>query len=138
MSTASWKYIAPVAFTLLLTACVPPGGTDGTPPAPTGIRAFSGGGSGEVAVTWDPVPGPVGVAHYKIYENRLAGQYWLLGIVTNEALGTIEAGRIGIVDAPDYWPWPQLQPSQRCYAVTTVSTTGREGPMSATVCGSPP
>jgi hypothetical protein len=84
------------------------------------------------------VPAAVGVAHYKVYENRLEGQFWLLGVVTNDALGTIEPARIGIVDAPDYWPWPLLQPTQRCYVVTTVSTNGREGPMSALVCGSPP
>jgi hypothetical protein len=130
--------MAPVALIVLLTACVPPGGADAVPPAPSGVKAFSGGGSGEVAVTWDPVPAPVGVAHYKVYENRLPGQFWLLAAVTNDALGTIEPGRIGVVDAPDYWPWPILQPTQRCYVVTTVSTNGREGPMSPLVCGSPP
>ena len=37
-----------------------------------------GGGSGEVVVTWDPLPAAVGVAHFRVYENRLPGQFWLL------------------------------------------------------------
>jgi hypothetical protein len=138
MSIWKWARAASVALVVLLAACAPPGGLDQAPPAPIGVRAFSGGGSGEVAVTWDPVPAVFGVAHYRVYENRLNGQFWLLGIVTSDALGTIEPGRLGIVDAPDYWPWPLLRPTQRCYVVTTVSTTGREGPMSPQVCGSPP
>jgi hypothetical protein len=120
--------VAPIALVVLLTACVPPG-PDVVPPAPSGVKAFTGGGSGEVIVTWDPVSAAVGVAHYKVYENRLPGEFWLLGAVTNDALGTLEPGRIGIVDAPDYWPWPGLQPTQRCYVVTTVSTHCRESAM---------
>ena len=55
-------------------------------------------------VTWDPVPLLVGVAHYRVYENRQKGAFWLLAVVTADALGTLEPGRIGMVDAPDYWP----------------------------------
>jgi hypothetical protein len=138
MNIFKWTQGAAVVLVLLLTACVPPGGTDAVPPAPGGIRAFTGGGSGEVVVTWDPVPAAIGVAHYRVYENRLKGQFWLLAVVTTDALGTLEPGRIGIVDAPDYWPWPLLAPTRRCYVVTTVSTNGRESPLSPQVCGSPP
>jgi hypothetical protein len=81
------------------------------PPAPGGIRAFSG----EVIVMWDPAPVVVGVAHDRVYQNRQKGAFWLLAVVTADALGTLEPGRIGIVDAPDYWPWPLLGPTQRCY-----------------------
>jgi hypothetical protein len=138
MNLSKWTHGAPVVVALLLTACMPPGGADTVPPAPAGIRAFTGGGSGEVIVTWDPIPAAVGVAYYRVYENRLEGQYWLLAAVTSESLGTLEPGRIGIVDAPDYWPWPLLGPTRRCYVVTTVATNGRESAMSPPVCGSPP
>ena len=61
-------------------------------------------------------------------------------MVTPAALGALVAGRFGVVDAADYWPWPSggVAPGPRCYAVTAVSTHGLEGPMSADVCGSPP
>ena len=134
-----WPLIAAVAAALFATGCVPPGGsTNGPPPAPAGVKAGPGGGSGEVVVTWDPLPAAVGVAHFRVYENRLPGQFWLLGVVTDEALGTLEPGRLGIVDAPDYWPWPTLQPPNRCYVVSAVSTSGLEGPFSSQVCGSAP
>ncbi|AQX16167.1 MULTISPECIES: hypothetical protein [Tessaracoccus] len=46
---------------------------------------------------------------------------------------------LGVVDAPDYWPWPSGgDPSaERCYAVAAVSTTGLEGPMSPVACATP-
>jgi hypothetical protein len=91
-------------------------------------------------VTWDPLPALASVARYDVYESRLTGQFWLLAVVTDAALGTLEPGRIGIVDAPDFWPWPSGAPAtgQRCYVVTAVSTNGLEGAMSAQACGSPP
>ena len=60
-------------------------------------------------------------------------------MVTPEALGEIAPGRIGIVDAADYWPWPTggLAPGPRCFVVTAVSKKGLEGPMSPPACGSP-
>jgi hypothetical protein len=45
-------------------------GMSGVFAPPSGIKAFSGGGSGEVIVTWDPLPAGVGVAQYRVYENR--------------------------------------------------------------------
>jgi len=125
---------------LLGAGCVPPGsGTDGPPPAPTGLTAGAGGGSGEVVVTWDPLPAMADVAFYRVYEVKQPGQLWHLAVVTDDALGTLEPGRLGVVDAPDFWPWPLVGPAgpQRCYLVTAVSAGGLEGAMSSQVCGSP-
>lgn len=141
-----WATVATLTLGLLGAGCVPPpNGTNGPPPAPTGLQAQSGGGSGEVFVTWDPLPAAVGVASYHVYEvatpgTRLKGQFWLLAVVTNDALGQFVAGRFGIVDSPDLWPWPNPGPiaTQRCYVLTAVSTQGLEGAMSPQICGSPP
>jgi hypothetical protein len=108
------------------------------PPAVQGLSAGSGGGSGEVVVTWDPLPAAAKVAFYRVYERKGTGTFWLLAIVTDAALDALEPGRLGIVDAADYWPWPTIGVPQRCYVVTAVSTRGLEGPMSAEICGSPP
>ncbi len=113
---------------LQLTRCCPP------PAAVTGVTTQPGGGSGEVVVTWPPLPPSSGVAFYRVYERKDVGTYWLVAIVTDDALGTLEPGRLGIVDAADFWPWPSGGAAQRCYRVTAVSTHGLEGPMSAEVC----
>ena len=139
-----WTVVGTLALALLLAACVPPASSSptGAPPAPTGVRAFSGGGSGEVEVDWYKLPTSVGVAFYRVYERKAVGTFWLLGIVTDGAFSAYP-GRVGLVDAPDYWPWPSLLAHnsagrQRCYVVTAVSTRGLEGAMSTPVCGYPP
>jgi len=135
-----WAIVAVLSLGVVGAGCVPPTGTSGAPPAPSGITAGPGGGSGEVILTWDPLPSVVGVASYHVYERRFAGQYWLLAVVTGEALGTLAPGRLGVVDAPDVWPWPTggVGIGPRCYVVSAVSTEGLEGAMSGQVCGSPP
>ena len=91
-------------------------------------------------MSWDPLPASEGIAFYRVYERKGTGTYWLLAIVTDEALGLIVPGKLAIVDAADFWPWPTagVPPGPRCYVVTAVSTRGLEGPRSAEVCGSPP
>ena len=86
-------------------------------------------------MTWDPLPASASVAHYCVYERKNVGTYWLLAIVTDAAIGVLTPGRVGIVDAADFWSWPTAGVPQRCYVVTAVSTHGLEGPMSAEVCG---
>jgi len=90
-------------------------------------------------VTWDPLPPSENVAFYRVYERKGDGTYWLLAIVTNDALGLLQPGRLGIVDAADYWPWPSggVPSGPRCYVVSAVSTNGLEGALSIEVCGSP-
>jgi hypothetical protein len=113
--------------------CCPP------PPKVTGLLAQPGGGSGEVMVTWDPLPMSADVVFYRVYERKAVGEWWHLAVVTDAALGVLAPGRLGIVDAADYWPWPSggVAPVPRCYVVTAVSRRGLEGPMSVEVCGSP-
>lgn len=91
-------------------------------------------------MTWPPLSASAGVAFYRVYERKGHGTWWHLAVVTNEALGDISPGRLGIVDAADYWPWPTggVAPGPRCFTVTAVSTHGLEGPMASEVCGSPP
>ena len=109
------------------------------PAAPSGLTATAGGGSMEVQLTWDPSAAPASVRHYRVHRRKSVGQYDLLAVVTPDALGLLAPGRLGVIDAPDYWPWPSGgDPSaERCYAVSAVSTHGLEGPMSALVCASP-
>ena len=74
-----------------------------------------------------------------VYQRKGTGLWWHLAIAGDAALGVLAPGRIGIVDAPDAWPWPSggVAPGPRCYTVTAVSTGGLEGPMSAEACGAP-
>lgn len=109
------------------------------PPAPSGLTANGGGGSGEVTVTWNPVPSGAAVAFYRVYRVKGDGILYHLAAVLPSALGQLEPGRLGIIDAPDYWPWPTGDDGtgQRCYAVTTVSKRGLEGAMSGHACATP-
>ena len=80
------------------------------------------------------------VAFYRVYERKGNGTWWHLAVVTADALGDLAPGRLGIVDAPDYWPWPSggSGAGTRCFVVTALSKHGLEGPMSTEACGSPP
>ncbi|MHA6524732.1 hypothetical protein [Tessaracoccus sp. G1721] len=113
--------------------CCPP------PTAPSGLTATPGGGSAEVQITWDPLAAPASVAHYRVYRRKTTGQFYLLAVITADALGLLVPGKLGIVDAPDYWPWPSGADAstERCYAVSAVSTRGLEGPMSGIACSLP-
>ena len=92
-----------------------------------------------MVVTWDPLPPVEQVAFYRVYERKDTGAYWHLAVVTDAALGLVDPGRLGIIDAADVWPWPTggVVPGPRCYVVTAVSRQGLEGPFSADACGSP-
>ena len=113
--------------------CCPP------PPAPRNVGAAGGGGSGEVVVTWEPLPAAARVRFYRVYERKGEGRWWNLAVVADETLGTLAPGRVGLVDAPDYWPWPSgADPAaERCYAVSAISDHGLEGPLSRLVCAIP-
>ena len=93
--------------TLSLGRCCPP------PPAVSGLAAAAGGGSGEVVVTWDPLPAGARVRFYRVYERKGTGRWWQLAVVTDEVLGDLAPGKIGVVDAPDSWPWPSGMRSDR-------------------------
>lgn len=108
------------------------------PPPVTGLTAVTGGGSGEVLVTWPPLPASEGVTSYRLYKRRADGTELAPATVTDATLG-IAPGRLGVVDAPDTGPWPTTEPDPgpRCYRVSAVSPAGVEGPQSAEACGSP-
>lgn len=112
--------------------CRPPG-------APSGLTVAAGGGSMEVQVTWDPLAAAASTAHYRVYRRKHAGQFDLLAVVTADALGLLVPAKLGLVDAPDYWPWPSGgdPAAERCYAVSAVSIRGLEGPMCAVACATP-
>lgn len=123
----------PIARALGLRQCCPP------PPQVKGMAAAPGGGSGEVVVTWTPLPASAGVRFYRVHRRKATGLWSPLAVVTDETLGTLAPGKLGLVDAPDSWPWPSgADPTaERCYAVSAVSTNGLEGPFSAVACALP-
>lgn len=89
-------------------------------------------------VTWDPLPSSERVAFYRVYVQKGTGTAWHLAVVNDDALGLLVTDKLGLVDAPDYWPWPTIGiATPRCYFVTAVSEQGLEGPPSAAACGSP-
>ena len=57
----------------------------------------------ETLVTWDPLPASAQVAHYRVYRRKGTGTWWLLAIADDAALGLLQPGRIGIVDAVIRW-----------------------------------
>lgn len=91
-------------------------------------------------VTWDPLSPAADIAFYRVYEKKGDGLWWHLAVVTSDALGALAPGRLGIVDAADYWPWPTggVAAGPRCFTVAAVSRRGLEGPMSAEACGTSP
>lgn len=109
------------------------------PPAPSGLTASGGGGSGEVMVTWDPLPVTAKIAFYRVYRTKNDETLYHLAAVLPTALGQLAPGVLGIVDAPDYWPWPTIDDGtgQRCYVVSAVSRRGLEGRMSGQACAMP-
>ncbi len=103
------------------------------------MTATTGGGSGEVQVTWVPLGPSEAVRYYRVYEQKGTGTRWHLADVTTDALGLLEPGRLGIVDASDYWPWPTIGVGgARCYEITAVGESGLEGPPSVAVCNPSP
>jgi hypothetical protein len=82
-------------------------------------------------VTW--LPGPADVAFYRVYRHKGNDQLIPVAVVLPSAIGILETGRVGIVDAPDYWPWPTgADPdADRTYRITATSTMGLESGLSS-------
>jgi hypothetical protein len=62
------------------------------PPAPSELTAGGGGGSGEVMVTWDPLPATAGVAFYRVYRAKSDKTLYHLAVVLPSAVGQLAAG----------------------------------------------
>jgi hypothetical protein len=85
-----------------------------------------GGGSEEVAVTWEPNPVEDGVTWYNAYFSEMPGgaKTYVRSINPTEMIGD----RVGFID------YPRAQTDgQTCYVIAAVSPVG-EGPFSAEAC----
>ena len=49
-------------------------------PAGRHVSATGGGGSGEVVVTWEPLPAGARVRFYRVYERKGEGRWWNLAV----------------------------------------------------------
>lgn len=98
-------------------ATLPPTAPPTTPQPPgqvTDLTAEPGGGSGEVSLKWDAVPG---AAQYRIYRSSTQG-------VTGSLVATANTNEY--VDVPG---------AHSYYQVSAVSSNGLEGERSVEVCG---
>jgi hypothetical protein len=106
---------------------------DSTPGAPsqvTGVVATTGGGSGEISVSWDTVPDP-DVGHYNVWHSDLPGETKTLLDPTNGPVA-IPGDRWSIID----YPRPVVV-GMDCYQISAVDLSGNEGLRSVEACFAP-
>ena len=103
-------------------------GLDTTPSQVTDVIATLSGGSGEIDVSWDPVP-DLDIDHYNIWYSELPGGTKTL--ITDPYIGpdTRDSGRWYIIDYPR-----SLVSGNDCYQVSAVDLAGQEGQRSAEAC----
>lgn len=107
------------------------------PSAVQGVTAYGGGGSDEIVVTWDPLPPTQMVDRYRVYLVRASHPNWHVTDIFPDSIGRLGVGRLGVVDARDYFPRPFVEEGDsRCYVIAAVAR-GVEGPPSAKSCGTP-
>jgi hypothetical protein len=123
------------------------------PGIPSGVSARTGGGSGEVVLDWNAVPGAAG---YRVLRSSSAGGPFGVVADVNVTIGATTAAddvvniwsrqhsyvpQRGRLDGPDRSASFQYVdvggPGQRCYEVVAYNGAGA-GPASAVACGSPP
>lgn len=96
-----------------------------------GLEVTLGGGSEEVAVTWDPNPEPY-VDHYDVYFSQTpGGAHAFVRSITDDSLSPTP-GRPGYVDHPR-----DQTVGMTCYLVRAVDVGGGEGPFSDEECFDP-
>lgn len=117
---------------------------DDPPPAPPGavtITAFGpGGGSGEVYVSWDAVPGATG---YRVYRSDSPDGPFVAaasfdvasGVSSDEYTGTHEY--VGIWGADPSFQYVEAIGGGVAYLLVVAFNAGGEGPASGPVCGEP-
>lgn len=98
------------------------------PPAVSGLAAGEGAGSGEVQITWNPLPSPP-VAWYRLYRSRTAGGPYDHAYLVANAPSVELGGAVGVLELG--------VAERRYYRVSAVRADGREGPISAEVSGAP-
>lgn len=110
--------------------------------APTGVYATPGGGSGEIAVIWEMVPGATG---YRVYRTSTAGGPYAPSASYDVASGvtTVEVdGYEYVYVEPAPYTTTQLRYTEAIRGEFTwfrvsAFTAGGEGPMSGVVCSGP-
>jgi hypothetical protein len=114
------------------------------PPRVTGLAAATGGGSGEVLVSWDRLPIAAGVAVYRVYRRVAPGVWRPLAAVEPVSSDPGLPGKVVLLDHPGAFPGAgtaggdEDATGARTYAVAALGTSGREGAWSAPATGSPP
>ena len=139
------------------TTTAPPPTTTTAPPAPVPAVAVAtarkGGGSGEVAVRWNAVPGATG---YRVLRRLgtsgsfdTVADFDITTGVTNAADGVVDIwseqnSYVPVRNAfqgPDQSPWFEYvdvgDRTQRCYQIVAYNPSG-DAPTSTTACASPP
>lgn len=96
-----------------------------------GLEVTLGGGSEEVAVTWDYNPEPY-VDHYDVFFSEAPGdpQSFVISIVDDSVSPT--PGRPGFIDYPR-----DQTAGMTCYRVRAIGDDGGEGPLSDEECFDP-
>ena len=113
------------------------------PPRVTGVVAATGGGSGEVFVAWDPVPGGVAAA-YRVYRRTAPGVWRALATVTPTSFDPAFPGKVVLLDFAGTFPGggpgggDEDASGLRHYVVAAISAAGLEGPWSAPASAGPP
>lgn len=103
----------------------------GPPSQVQDVTVGLGGGSGEVAVTWQVNP-EGDVAHYAVFFSQTpGGSYGLVRTVEDDS-GSPTPGRPGFVDHPR-----DQTVGMTCYRVRAIDLNGKEGALSAESCFDP-
>jgi hypothetical protein len=124
-TTVAPTTIAPTTTTVAPTTTAAPTTTVAAGPSQvTGLAVGLGGGSLEVAVTWDPHPD---ADHYRVYFSELPGgdKEFVREVEPTEMVGS----QVGFID----YPRNQTE-GETCYVVSAVDGDGIEGPVSVEAC----
>jgi len=124
-TTVAPTTIAPTTTTVAPTTTAAPTTTVAAGPSQvTGLAVGLGGGSLEVAVTWDPHPD---ADRYRVYFSELPGgdKEFVREVDPTEMVGS----QVGFID----YPRNQTE-GETCYVVSAVNTDGIEGPPSIEAC----
>jgi hypothetical protein len=120
-----------------------PTATVAAPGRVTGVHAGSGGGSGEIYVSWDTIPDATG---YRVYRSTAASGPFVASASIDVATGKTSIEFAGGYEFIGIWApsWGGFEYDEAVYVSgpgyfrVTAFNSGGEGPPSSVVCGSPP